>query len=73
MSVLCCGMNLLGIKTPETYSNRGQNIVILVVKGNVAFELLQLLKGNSRVFESKHHTQTAFGDILKALNEQDQH
>jgi len=53
MSVLRCGMNLLGIKTPETYSNRVQNVVILVAKGNVAFELLQLPKGKKGVLEVK--------------------
>ena len=73
MSVLRCGMNLLGMKTPETYSNRVQNVVILVAKGNVTFEISQLLKGNSGVLESKYHTQTAFGGILTALNEQEQH
>ena len=73
MSVLRCMMNLLGMKTPETYSNRVQNVVILVVKGNVAFELLQLPKGNNGVLESKHHIQTVFGGILKAPNEQEQH
>ena len=46
-------MNLLGMKTPETYSNRGQNVVISVVEGNVAFELLQLPKGKKGVLEVK--------------------
>ena len=68
-----CMINLLGMKTPETYSNRGQNVVISVVEGNVAFELLQLLKGNNGALESKEHTQTAFGGVLKDLNEQEQH
>ena len=60
------------MKTPETYSNRGQNVVISVVEGNVAFELLQLPKGNNgvldMVLESTDHIslQTAFGGILKA-------
>ena len=44
-----------------------------VGKGNGDFELLQLLKGNSGVSESNHHTQAAFGGMLKALNEQGQH
>ena len=44
-----------------------------VVEGNVAFELLQLPKGNNGALKSKHHTKTAFRGILKALNEQDQH
>ena len=44
-----------------------------VVEGNVAFELLQLLKGNNGALESKEHTQTAFGGVLKDPNEQEQH
>ena len=68
-----CMINLLGMKTPETYPNRGQNVVISVGKKNVAFELLQFPKGNSGVLESKHHIQTVFGGVLKAPNEQEQH